>query len=69
MPTTRTNGARATFMRRHFVAVAQAIRAVRKMRHDSPAEAIFDVQEVLANAFAADNSNFRRSRSDACVAR
>lgn len=59
--TSRSNGRRATFERRHYRRIAEALAAAKRRPADSPLEAILDLQEDLADLFAADNDNFQRS--------
>lgn len=52
------------FQRRHYVLLAEAIKRVRTLgpHHDTPAEALRDAQEAVADLLAADNPKFDRER-------
>jgi hypothetical protein len=49
------------FERRHYVALANVVREARVRAHysDSPAEAVNDIAQAMADVFRADNPNFR----------
>jgi hypothetical protein len=51
-----------TFQRRHYVALAEIVRVAKLRPNDSPAEAITDLQEDLADFLAANNPSFDRDR-------
>jgi len=59
--TSRTNGRRTTFERRHYAAVADIVRCTRALPHDSPDEVWTDLTEEFCRRFAADNGNFQRA--------
>lgn len=59
------------FQRRHYVALAAAIARVRALgpHHDTPADALRDAQEAVADLLAADNPKFNRERFAAACER
>lgn len=58
--TTRSAGAlRPTFQRRHFEAVAKLIARAKLRPNDSIVECLSDLEQDFADAFKADNANFR----------
>ena len=50
---------RPTFQRRHYEAVAKLIARAKLRPNDSAAECLSDLEQDFADAFKADNSNFR----------
>ena len=59
------------FQRRHYGLLAEAIKRVRTLNphHDTPAEALRDAQEEIADLLARDNPKFDRERfAAACEA-